>query len=302
MGCGGGRVKRILRLINEISLGWMFFALVASIVGFAIMYMVFDAVGVGTIEYTVGQSDTVTFWDSLYFSVVTISSLGFGDIRPLGWARLLVALEVILGLSFFGLMVAKISSVKQDYILRRMYYSDVIDDRLKNSAHELEEAVKLYRVTSNMLLSGDIDPELTHTFKADVQETTLFYQVHSILEELDDLVEFEIKNGDFYGDVSTSLLARIYASVQGFLDHTVRITERDVEAACNHVLCGNEPLIENINDISEELAALGQRHSSNEELIEQCGRIEKLCHRVRTETLTALAAHTSCELPRRGRA
>ena len=299
MRSGGGRVRRILRLINEISLGWMFAALIAAIFGFAVLYMVFGAVGVGDIEYTVGTHGPITFWDSLYFSVVSLTSLGFGDIRPLGWSRLLVAFEVIVGLSFFGLMVAKISSVKQDYILRRMYYSDVIDGRLKTSAYELEEAVKLYRVTSNALLSGDLDPELTYTFKADVQETTLFYQIHSVLEELDDLIEFEIKNGDFFGDVSASLLARIYASMQGFLDHTVRITERDVEAACNHVLCGNEPRIEGIADIAEMLAELGQRHSDNPELLEQCERIEKLLTQVRGETLVALAAHTSCDLPRK---
>jgi hypothetical protein len=277
-------MKRILRLINEISLAWMLAGLTAVIVGFAGIYWAFGVFGVGMLEFTAGNQRAVTFWDALYFSLVTVSSLGYGDIRPVGWTRLFVGLEVILGLSFFGLLVAKISSVKQDYILRRMYYSDVIDRRLKEFADDLDEKLKLYRITSNMLLSGDIDPELTYTFKAEVKETTLFYQLHALLREIDELVEFEIHNGDFFGDVSDTTMSRILASVQGVLDHTLRLIERDADSACEYVLCGNERWIEDISDFAEELAMLGQRHSANEEIVEQCERIEELAGRMRVET------------------
>ena len=268
----------------------MLAGLTMVILGFAAVYWAFGVFGVGMLEFTSGTQRDVNFWDALYFSLVTVSSLGYGDIRPVGWTRLLVGAEVIIGLSFFGLLVAKISSVKQDYILRRMYYSDVIDGRLKEFADELDEKLKLYRITSNMLLSGEIDPELTYTFKADVKETTLFFQVHGLLREINELVEFEIHNGDFFGDVSDTTMSRILASIQGLLDHTLRITERDIDSACEHVLCGNEKLLEEIDDLAEELAMLGQRHSKNEEIVEQCERIEELVGQVRGVAAAQLEA------------
>jgi hypothetical protein len=196
----------------------------------------------------------------------------------------------VLGLAFFGLLVAKISSIKQDYILRRMYYSDVIDRRLAEFAETLEEQLKLYRITSNMLLSGDIDPELTYTFKADVQETTLFYQMHSQLRELDDLIVFEIGNGAFFEDISDAMMSRIFASVQSILDHTLKLAEKDFDDACEHVLCGNEKWIADITDLAEEMAALGERHSGNDEIIEQCEHIQGLAERVRAEVLATAAS------------
>src|ERR1019366_6870575 len=39
-----------------------------------------------------------SFMDCLYFSVVTISSLGYGDLRPVGVGRLIATLEVSTGL------------------------------------------------------------------------------------------------------------------------------------------------------------------------------------------------------------
>jgi len=39
-------------------------------------------------------------WDALYFSFVTITTLGYGDIQPVGLARLLAATEAVWGLLF----------------------------------------------------------------------------------------------------------------------------------------------------------------------------------------------------------
>lgn len=47
----------------------------------------------------------------LYLSAVTITTLGFGDIVPLtNWARLLVAMEALLGVLFAGLFLASLAN------------------------------------------------------------------------------------------------------------------------------------------------------------------------------------------------
>ncbi|WP_440009357.1 potassium channel family protein [Halomicrococcus sp. SG-WS-1] len=53
---------------------------------------------------------TGPFLRGLYFSVVTFTTLGFGDMQPLGgWARLLATTETILGSVLIALLVFVLS-------------------------------------------------------------------------------------------------------------------------------------------------------------------------------------------------
>ena len=56
------------------------------------------------------QQNFVSWGDAIYFSIVTEATLGYGDIRPVGFSRLLACLQVLLGLTFAGIVVAKITS------------------------------------------------------------------------------------------------------------------------------------------------------------------------------------------------
>jgi hypothetical protein len=53
----------------------------------------------------------VHFGDALYFSIVTETTLGYGDIRPVGFSRALASCEVLLGLLLAGVLIAKITSL-----------------------------------------------------------------------------------------------------------------------------------------------------------------------------------------------
>lgn len=282
-------VGRIMRWVERVSVFQLLVGINVLLVLFAVAYWSLSGPGTtnGLIE-TYGTDD-VTFLDSLYFSVVSLSSLGFGDIRPLGFSRFLAGAEVIIGLSFFGIMVAKISSVRQDYILRRMYYSELIDSRLEGFAHQLEEHRKLYLASSSMLLSGDIDPELTTTFKDEVTETTLFFEIHAVMHEARDLFVLETRSGGFFDDVSDALVMRIYASVQSMMHHTVHLAERDAEAACAYIFCGNERWISELLDLSEETARLGRKYSKSEDIVAQCEDILEAAGQVRATVMPLVA-------------
>jgi hypothetical protein len=58
---------------------------------------------------------------ALYFSFVTTTSVGYGDVLPLGPVRILSIFEAVTGLLIFGALVAKFVSRRQDQLVRDIY-------------------------------------------------------------------------------------------------------------------------------------------------------------------------------------
>lgn len=278
-------MRRLLHLVNEVSLLALTSALWATIVAFAGGY--WWLAEHGSLVFTWDSSGAPNFGDCLYFSIVTISSLGYGDIRPIGWARLLVGAEVLIGLAFLGLLVAKISSVKQDYILRRMY-TEAVDSKLNKYVRELEEERNLYRITSQLLLEGGIDPKLTTTFRRDSPGATFFTQYRQLLSDVADLMSFEASNGALFGQVDDSRLDSVYEAIRGVLRRTTILWDKDSQAACDLVLCDNGDELADICHLSEKLARLGKRGSRNQGMIATCDAILELCKRIKTDVLPNL--------------
>ncbi len=58
---------------------------------------------------------------ALYFSFVTTTSVGYGDVLPIGLARILSIFEAVTGLLIFGALVAKFVSRRQDELVREIF-------------------------------------------------------------------------------------------------------------------------------------------------------------------------------------
>lgn len=49
------------------------------------------------------------FLNALYYSLVTFTTLGYGDMHPTGWLKALSAIEALTGAVFMALIVAVIA-------------------------------------------------------------------------------------------------------------------------------------------------------------------------------------------------
>lgn len=76
----------------------LFFAMLAVTIGFAFLYYLLslegDVVRVGTEE---GRDGGENFLDYLYFSGVTLLSVGYGDLVPVGKARFFALIQAAIG-------------------------------------------------------------------------------------------------------------------------------------------------------------------------------------------------------------
>ena len=73
--------------------------LVTTIFGF--FYYLTD-----TIRLNYGDSANVTIWDGLFFSIASITTVGYGDIRAVGIGRMAAGVESTMGLMFIGAFTA----------------------------------------------------------------------------------------------------------------------------------------------------------------------------------------------------
>ena len=82
-------------------------------------------------------TDLQGFGNALYFSFVTATSIGYGDILPVGIARVVAVAEAISALLIFGAVVAKFVSHRQDELvaeIHRVTFEERLD-RVQTNLH-----------------------------------------------------------------------------------------------------------------------------------------------------------------------
>ena len=136
------------------------------------------------------DADLNGFASALYFSFVTATSIGYGDIVPVGIARVVAVAEAITGLLIFGAVVAKFVSHRQEELMseiHRVTFEERLD-RIETNLHMVvsellaitamvEAKAPLNRVTTR-LESGVI------LFVSELRTTRdLLYQPRLMVEE-----------------------------------------------------------------------------------------------------------------------
>jgi voltage-gated potassium channel Kch len=129
----------VLGLTDRLSTLQLFLAWIGTVVLCGLGYWIGSLLGEhGLLErgspIGAGAGGLVT---SLYFSFVTATSVGYGDIVPVGFARALAIIEAVAGLLIFGAVVAKFVSHRQDELVREIHRVTFDErlDRVQSNLH-----------------------------------------------------------------------------------------------------------------------------------------------------------------------
>jgi hypothetical protein len=116
VGFVGGFVALLALRLREIMGGTRRLAIDLALLGFQLsaLILAFAAVyqQVGLLDNTGAQPETVhDFWTSVYYSVVTFTTLGYGDFYPVGSGRALAALQAFTGYVVLGMVASTAASM-----------------------------------------------------------------------------------------------------------------------------------------------------------------------------------------------
>jgi len=133
--------------IDKLTFPRLFFLWMLSIIAFGFIYSRFGS-GNSMLYSTIDKSPTSSLRNTIYFSFVTATTTGFGDIVPFGLFKFLAIIEVVLGMFLLAFVTSKLVSIKQDIILNELYEISFYENVTK-----LRSAMILFRQNINSLIS-----------------------------------------------------------------------------------------------------------------------------------------------------
>jgi voltage-gated potassium channel len=137
------RLARLLRLLRAVVLVWRALQAErrltsANVFRFVALATVLLTVVAGAVQATVDTGDFKTFWDGVWWAVVTVTTVGYGDIYPRTVPGRLVGIGLMLvGIGFLAVLTATISS--QFVKAEQDDEASVIHDALARIEAELAE-------------------------------------------------------------------------------------------------------------------------------------------------------------------
>lgn len=141
----------IVDAIDRRSTSQVFLIWLEIILGYALFYWFAAAIGIGSLRdhgIAVGAGPG-GIGAAIYFSFVTATSVGYGDVLPAGFVRAAAISEAVSGLLIFGAVIAKFVSRRQDELVREIHRVTFEErlDRVQTNLHlVLSEIQTIYAI------------------------------------------------------------------------------------------------------------------------------------------------------------
>ncbi len=231
--------KRIYNFIDRVSFLHILLIWLGIVISFGFIYKFFSGT-TSFLQLNQTQSVVHNLLDSIYFSFVSATTTGFGDITPLGSFRVLSTLEVVISLLIVAIVTSKLISLKQNVILDELYEITFLEriNRMRSALLLFRQDIHnlIHKVEDGLVKKRDIQSlyQQLGTFKENINEITaaLFHQNKYFTKQLDEMNAKLIANSMNHSfQRLVELLETL--TVQGFLwttDKNIMFLEKSLQS------------------------------------------------------------------------
>lgn len=206
------RIRRaVLYLIGEVTRpSYLTFSVIVGMVS-GLLYHCLPPVGHKMVQES-SFSDTFP-WNGLYLSLMTVPSLGYSDMHPIGWSMAIACIEVLMGMIIFGVLIAKITPRRLSlYVSRLIYgsyardYLDKMSENFERISDDLERWGSEYS-TRYEGIKGARNVKLRLTLIRDLGEIASDMESH--IESLHEYTKREVKQTEYFQNISTDSIVQL---------------------------------------------------------------------------------------------
>lgn len=179
---------RLMEWFGSMRYGTLFGVWISMAMFFGVLYFALSFIGEGQHAPTALYGDPIVHraFNALYYSIITATSTGYGDITPQGFSKVLACLQSISALFVFAVFVTKLVSHQQEMTLsevHRLTFEDIF--------HNTREGLFICRKDFDHIIK-----DVTNSGKMSEESwanlTTAYKQLQSLFEEIPDFYENEI--------------------------------------------------------------------------------------------------------------
>ena len=272
--------KALVYLVEEISLFMYVGFFVVMVLIFGIVYTVLTPLGHGIGQDLSPLSD-LTPLGGIYFSIVTVSSLGYGDMHPMGVSKALACVEVLMGLAMMGIMIAKVTSQRLSHHVSRLFSSDAQErlekltakfeasrTNLKRIARELANA---FQQTPGGGPNGRTEPVLSNFRDAMIA-------LHSNCTVFRDYLIDETAQGNYFQIAPVNAVVRVGDVVDDVFFILSQLVTSVPQQARAEILDGqNRQRISEATSSQKEICNLVSKHATDARLRRVFQRLKETC-------------------------
>ena len=279
--------RLLVFLVEDVSLLKYILFFVVIVIVFGIAYTVLTPIGHGVGQSLKPLSD-ITLPGGIYFSVVTVSSLGYGDMHPVGVSKALAGLEVLIGLAVIGIMIAKVTSQRLSYHVSRLFSSDA-QKRLENIATEIDNAKQMfekitqdygsyYQSTPNKKSTGNGAPS-TSDFLEICRKAIADFERKCVASC--DYFSGEVMQGKYFQSVPASAIVRVGDALDdAFFILSQLIISLSPQARSAILDRLNRQRISEAVDSQRKLCGIVRQHATDQDTKDVFRRIDETCQQV----------------------
>jgi len=179
-------------IIDKLSYGKIALCIAVVLFFCATYFWILNPYGHGT------NFKDLSWFNALYFCVITFSSLGYGDIAPTGFGKVIASIEVLSGLVLIAVFVGKIASERQAALLRLVYTSEH-QRRIVEFEKEIDDLESRLETALN---------EHNHD-----ELYALSRSIYRFIASINNYLHFQANQGDLASFGNNSTLRRLYQSL-----------------------------------------------------------------------------------------